>query len=340
MTDVPPGADAPPSPVTFADVQAAAVRIRGIANRTPTVTSRTLDARTGACVFCKCESLQRVGAFKFRGAYNALSQLSDEQKRCGVLTFSSGNHAQAMALAGRLLGVPTTIIMPGDAPRVKLEATRGYLGAGSEVILYERAEETREALGARIAHDRGLQVIPPYDHPHVIAGQGTAALELFEDAGPLDMLFVCVGGGGLLSGCAIAARGACPACKVIGVEPANADDAARSFRTRSLQSVHNPETIADGARTPSLGRWTFPIVLANVDDIITVSEDEIVRAMQFAWERLRLVVEPTGALALAGLLQIAARTPDLVHGKRVGVIVSGGNADIQLCARLIAQVAS
>ncbi|MCA9293950.1 MAG: threo-3-hydroxy-L-aspartate ammonia-lyase [Phycisphaerales bacterium] len=330
--------DAPPSPVALADVQAAAERINGVANHTPTLTSRTVDDMTGARVCFKCENLQRVGAFKFRGAYNALAQLSDEQKRAGVLTYSSGNHAQAIALAGRLLHVPTTIIMPRDAPRVKLEATNGYLGPASEVILYDRTEETREALGARIAHERGLTIVPPYDHPHIIAGQGTVALELFEDVGHLDRLFVCVGGGGLLSGCAIAARGVCQPCKVIGVEPANADDAARSFRTRTLHTVHNPDTIADGARTPSLGRWTFPLVLANVDDVMTVTEDEIVRAMRLIWERLRLVVEPTGALALAGLLQVAKCAQDTVKAQHIGVIISGGNADIQRCVQRMCEM--
>ncbi len=332
-----PDPNVPPSPVTIADVQAAAIGLQGIANRPPVMTSRTLDATTDAAVFCKCENFQRAGAFKFRGAYNAISQLTDAHRERGVLAYSSGNHAQAVALAGRLLGVSTTTIMPSDAPRMKLKATRNYLGPSSEVIVYERDEQTREALGAQIAQERSLTIIPPYDHPHVIAGQGTTALELFEEVGELDALFVCVGGGGLLSGCAIAARGVCPACRVIGVEPANADDAARSFHAKTLHTVHNPDTIADGARTPSLGRWTFPLVLANVDDIITVSETEIVLALKFVWERMRLVIEPTGVLALAGLLQIAQSTPSMVAGKRIGVIFSGGNADIQMVAKLIAK---
>jgi threonine dehydratase len=240
-------------PVSYADVEAAAARIAGHAHRTPVLTSRTVNARTGAEVFFKCENLQRMGAFKFRGAYNALVQLSEEQKRRGVLAYSSGNHAQAIALAGQLLGIETTIVMPRDAPSVKLAATRGY-GAG--VITYDKQATTREALGGSIAAERGLAVIPPYDHPHVVAGQGTTAKELIEEVGRLDYLFVPCGGAGLLSGCSIAATHLSPGCKMIGVEPAAGDDATRSFRTKTLQTVDNPDTIADGARTPSLGKTT------------------------------------------------------------------------------------
>jgi threo-3-hydroxy-L-aspartate ammonia-lyase len=288
-----------------------------------------VDERTGASVFFKCESFQRAGAFKFRGAYNALSQLTPEERARGVLTFSSGNHAQAIALAGRLLGVPTSIVMPADAPAVKLTATRGY---GGEVITYDRARESREELGRRLAAERGLVVIPPYDHAHVIAGQGTAARELLEDVGPLDLLLAPCGGGGLLSGSALSARALSPGCRVIGVEPERADDATRSFRTRTLHTVTNPDTIADGARTPSLGSLTFPLVLQHVDDMITVSDEAIVRAMRVLWERMKLVVEPTGALAAAALLEGAVAA----NGRRVGVILSGGNVDLAAVGALFA----
>jgi len=317
-----------PLPVSYADVAAAAARIAGHAHRTPVLTSRTVNARTGAEVFFKCENFQRMGAFKFRGAYNALAQLSDEQKRRGVLAFSSGNHAQAIALAGRLLGIRTTIVMPDDAPPVKLAATRGY---GAEVITYDKNVTTREALGASIAAERGLAVIPPYDHPHVVAGQGTAAKELIEEVGKLDSLYVPCGGAGLLSGCAIAAAHLSPGCKVVGVEPAAGDDATRSFRTKTLQTVHNPDTIADGARTPSLGKITFPLVLAHVHDMMTVDDRELLDAMLYLWERMKIVVEPTGALGAAGLFKGGHDAA----GKRVGVLISGGNVDLQAVCRLI-----
>jgi threonine dehydratase len=315
-------------PVKYADIEAAAARLAGHAHRTPVLTSRTVDARLGAEVFFKCENFQCIGAFKFRGAYNALSQLSDAERRRGVLTFSSGNHAQAVALAGRLLGIRTVIVMPEDAPPVKLAATRGY---GAEVVTYDTRQTTRDALGAQIAAERGLAVVPPYDHAHVVAGQGTAAKELIEDRGPLDWLFVPCGGGGLLSGCAIAAAQLAPGCQVVGVEPEAGDDATRSFRTKTLQTVHNPETIADGARTPSLGKITFPLVLAYVHDMMTVSDRELLDAMLYLWERMKIVVEPTGALAAAGLFK---RTDD-VRGKRIGVIVSGGNVDLKAVCRMI-----
>ncbi|MBW4697677.1 MAG: threo-3-hydroxy-L-aspartate ammonia-lyase [Aphanocapsa lilacina HA4352-LM1] len=314
--------------VNFDDVQAAADRLRGVAHRTPVLTSRTVNGLTGAEVFFKCENFQRMGAFKFRGAYNALSQLDAAQRRRGVLAYSSGNHAQAIALAGRILNIPTTIVMPSDAPAVKRRATEGY---GGEVILYERAETTREALAARLAHERGLAVIPPFDHPQVVAGQGTAGLELFEQVGPLDMLLVCCGGGGLLSGCAIAAAAMSPGCRVVGVEPEQADDATRSFYSGALHTVHNPATIADGARTPSLGTVTFPLVRHCVHQMVTVEEEAIGRAMLFLWERLKIVVEPTGALGAAALFEGRVEAA----GKRVGVIVSGGNVDLQAICQLI-----
>ncbi|HEX4943122.1 MAG TPA: threo-3-hydroxy-L-aspartate ammonia-lyase [Usitatibacteraceae bacterium] len=316
--------------VTWADVESAAQRLEGVAHRTPVMTSRTFDTQTGTRAFFKCENFQRMGAFKFRGAYNALSRLSPEERKRGVVAFSSGNHAQAVALAGRILGIPATIVMPADAPAVKVAATKGY---GAEVVLYDRAAgQDREQFAARISAERGSTVIPPFDHAHVIAGQGTAAKELLEQTGPLDWLFVCCGGGGLLSGCAVAARHLSPGVKVVGVEPAAGDDAARSFRTKSLQRVDDPQTIADGARTQSLGRLTFPLVLANVHDFLTVTDGELVEAMRFLWERMKLVVEPTGALATAGVLSGRLDT----RGARVGIILSGGNVDLRSAAKLFA----
>ena len=316
--------------VTWADIDSAARSLAGVAHRTPVMTSRTFDARTGTKAFFKCENFQRMGAFKFRGAYNALSRLTPDERRKGVVAFSSGNHAQAVALAGQLLGIPAAIVMPADAPEVKVAATKGY---GAEVILYDRAAgQDREAFAAGIAAERGATLIPPFDHAHVIAGQGTAAKELLEETGPLDWLFVCCGGAGLLSGCAVAARPLSPGIKVVGVEPAGGDDATRSFRTKTLQRVENPQTIADGARTQSLGRLTFPLVLANVHDFLTVTDEELVEAMRFLWERMKLVVEPTGALATAGVLSGKLDT----RGARVGVILSGGNVDLRMAAKLFA----
>jgi threonine dehydratase len=306
---------------TYDDVESAAKQIAGVAHRTLVVTSRTINTRTGAQLFFKCENLQRAGAFKFRGAYNALSRLSADERRRGVVTFSSGNHAQAIALAGQVLDIPRVIVMPSDAPAVKRIATEGY---GGEVVLYDRDREDREAIGQRLAHERGLTLIPPYDHPHIIAGQGTAALELIEEVGALDYLFVPCGGGGLLSGSAIAAKALAPACKVIGVEPAAGDDATRSFRTKTLQKVDNPKTVADGARTPSLGALTFPLVLAHVSDMATVDDPTLLKTMFYLWERLKLVVEPTGALGAAAAMEGA--TP--IRGARVGVVLSGGNVDL------------
>jgi len=306
---------------TYADVDSAARQIAGVAHRTPVATSRLVDDRAGAHVFFKCENLQRAGAFKFRGAYNALSRLSPDEAKRGVVTFSSGNHAQAIALAGQVLDIPRVIVMPSDAPAVKRTATEGY---GGEVVLYDRDREDREEIGRRLARDRGLTLVPPYDHPHIIAGQGTAARELFEDVGPLDFLFVPCGGGGLLSGSAIAARTLSADCKTIGVEPAAGDDANRSFRTKTLQTVHNPKTVADGARTPSLGTLTFPLVLEYVGDMAAVDDPTLLRTMFYLWERLKLVVEPTGALGAAAALE--GTFP--IRGKRVGVILSGGNVDL------------
>lgn len=312
--------------VSYDDVAAAAERVSGRARRTPVMTSRHVDQRTGAQVFFKCENLQRAGAFKFRGAFNALSQLDQDARRRGVLAYSSGNHAQAVALSGQLLGIPTLIVMPQDAPQVKVEATRGY---GAQIVLYDKHVTVREELSAQLARERGLTVIPPYDHPHIVAGQGTSAKELIEEVGSLDYLFVCVGGGGLISGCAIAAAALSPGCKVIGVEPEAGDDATRSFKTGTLQTCRNPDTIADGARTPYLGKVTFPLVLRYVHDMVTVSDADLVSAMLLLWERMKIVVEPTGVLGAAGLLENKAEVPP---GARVGVILSGGNVDVRdLC---------
>ena len=320
-------------PICFDDIAAAARRLAPVAHRTPTLRSRTADARTGASVFFKCENLQRIGAFKFRGAYNALSQFSEAQRRAGAVAFSSGNHAQAVALSARLLGMPATIVMPKDAPAIKIEATRGY---GAEVVLYDRRHEDREAIGARLAKDRGMTLIPPYDHAHVMAGQGTAALELIEDVaamgeGPLDALLVCVGGGGLISGCAVAARHLAPACKVIGVEPQAGNDVQQSLALGRIVHIALPETIADGAQTLHAGELTFAVMRECVDEVITVTDAQLIATMKFFAERMKLVVEPTGCLAAAALLQGVRR----LEGQRVGVIVSGGNVDLARYAALL-----
>ncbi|HET6228456.1 MAG TPA: threo-3-hydroxy-L-aspartate ammonia-lyase [Longimicrobiaceae bacterium] len=312
-----------------ADVRAAAARLHGHAHRTPVLTSRTLDERVGASVFVKCEAFQRGGAFKFRGAFNALSKLSADERRRGVVTFSSGNHAQAVALSGRILGIPTVVVMPEDAPVAKVEGTRGY---GAEVVLYDRQRVSREELAAGLQRDRGMTLVPPYDHADVIAGQGTAAMELFEDAGPMDALFVPCGGGGLLSGSAIAAAEWSPGCRVVGVEPDTADDATRSFRTGELHAVHNPPTVADGLRTPSLGRLTFPLVRALVHEMRTVTDAQIVEAMRFVWARMKVVIEPSGAVPVAALLAGGA----VPEGSRVGVVISGGNVDLAAACALLA----
>jgi threonine dehydratase len=316
--------------VTFDDVARAHERIKGAVHRTPVLSSVTMDTLTGARVLFKPENLQRMGAFKIRGAYNALSQLSADERKRGVVAFSSGNHAQAVALAGKLLGVPRIIVMPADAPKVKLEATRGY---GAEVVTYQKGE-SRDEIAVKLSKEKGLALIPPYDHPHIVAGQGTAAKELIEDAGPLDLLLVPCGGGGLLSGCAIAAKQLSPQCRVIGVEPAAGDDATRSFKTKTLQTVKDPDTIADGARTPSLGKVTYPLVMRYVDDMLTVTDAEILKWMFFLWERMKIVVEPTGMLAATALLEGKIDAA----GRRVGVVLSGGNVDLAWAAERLLRI--
>jgi len=310
------------------DVEAAARRLAGIAHRTPVMTSRTANELTGARLFFKCENLQRMGAFKFRGAYNALAQFDAEQRRGGVVAFSSGNHAQAIALAARLLGMPATIVMPQDAPTIKIEATRGY---GADVLLYDRYTEDREAIGQRLARERGMTLIPPYDHPHVMAGQGTAALELMQEAGRLDLLLVCVGGGGLISGCAVAARHLQPDCRVVGVEPEAGNDVQQSLRRGEIVHIEVPRTLADGAQTQHPGRYTFPVIQALVADVVTVSDAALKRAMRFFAGRMKLVVEPTGCLGAAAAFEGAVE----VRGRRVGVILSGGNVDLARYAALL-----
>lgn len=305
----------------FTKIKEASARLRRQANVTPVHTSRTFNEIVGAEVYLKCENFQRVGAFKFRGAFNAISQLSDEQKARGVLTYSSGNHAQAIALAGRLLEVKSTIIMPKNAPAIKRAATENY---GAAVIDYDPQETTRETLAQALLQENAMTLIPPYDHEDVVAGQGTAALEFHEQVPGLGLLLAPCGGGGLLSGTAVATKNVAPQCKVVGIEPELADDATKSFRTKTLHTVHNPPTIADGTRTPSLGKITFPLVLEYVDDMQTVSEAAIIEAVQFLFYRMKLVVEPSGALGIAALLSQAVRP-----GKRVGVIISGGNIDSQ-----------
>lgn len=313
---------------TFADVRSAAERLRGVAHRTPVVTSRTLDVRTGSTAFLKCENLQRMGAFKFRGAYNRIVQLDAAERRGGVVAFSSGNHAQGVALSARLLGIPATIVMPSDAPAAKIAATRGY---GAEIVTYERATMNRAEIAQSIARERGATIVPPYDDPRIIAGGGTTALELLEDCGSLDVLLVCLGGGGLLAGCALAATARAPRIAVYGVEPAAGDDWVQSWDRGEIVSIPLPRTIADGQQTQAPGALTWPIVRALCAGVVTVTDDEIRAAMKFAFERLKLVVEPSGASALAALL---TGKVDL-RGKRVGVTISGGNVDPQIFAEAI-----
>ena len=318
-----------PDAPTYDDVIAAARRLDGHALRTPVLTSRTANAALGAELFFKCENLQRMGAFKFRGAFNALAQFDPAQRRAGVVAFSSGNHAQAIALAARLLGIPATIVMPHDAPAAKVAATRGY---GGKIVGYDRYTEDREAIGRRLAADEGLTLIPPYDHPHVIAGQGTAAKELFEEVGELDALFVCLGGGGLLGGSALATRALSPRCRLYGVEPEAGNDGQQSLRSGTIVRIDVPQTIADGAQTQSLGRYTFDIIRRHVDDILTVSDAQLVECMRFFAERMKLVVEPTGCLGYAAAREMKAQ----LAGQRVGIILSGGNVDLARFAALIA----
>lgn len=314
----------------YSDVVAAAQRLEGFAHQTPVFTSRTLDAETGAQVFIKCENLQRTGSFKFRGAFNALSQFDAQQRKAGVVAFSSGNHAQGIALAAQLLGMPATIVMPADAPAAKVAATREY---GASVVLYDRFNEDREQIGRTLAVEHGMTLIPPYDHPHILAGQGTAAKELLEFTGPLDALFVGLGGGGMLSGTALSTRALAPDCQLFGVEPHAGNDGQRSFQTGSIVHIDTPATIADGAQTQHLGNHTFPIIRDKVTDILTVSDAQLVAAMKFFMQRMKMVVEPTGCLGLAALRQLGER----FKGRRVGIIVTGGNVDIARYAALLSE---
>ena len=317
------------TPLQYGDVEQAAARIEGAAHRTPVLTSRTADAKAGATLFFKCENFQRMGAFKFRGAYNAIARFTEEQRRAGVLTYSSGNHAQAIALSARLAGICAAIIMPNDAPALKVAATKEY---GGEVIFYDRYTENREEIGRRLAQERGMTLIPPYDHPDVIAGQGTAAKELFDDVGELDVLLVPLGGGGLLAGSALSASALSPNCKVIGVEPEAGNDGQQSLRTGQIVDIGVPQTIADGAQTSHLGQHNFEVIRRLVDDIVTVSDDQLVETMKFFAERMKMVVEPTGCLAAAAALQGVYP----VAGKKVGILISGGNVDLARFAKLVA----
>ncbi|MPV68435.1 threo-3-hydroxy-L-aspartate ammonia-lyase [Burkholderia sp. BE17] len=315
-----------PTLPTYDDVAAAAARLEGHAHRTPVMTSRTVDEALGAQVFFKCENLQRMGAFKFRGAFNALSRFDAEQRRNGVVAFSSGNHAQAIALSARILGIPATIVMPQDAPAAKMAATRGY---GGNVVTYDRYTEDREQIGRELAEKHGLTLIPPYDHPDVIAGQGTAAKELFDEVGPLDAVFAPLGGGGLLSGTALATRALSPRAALYGVEPEAGNDGQQSFRSGAIVHIDTPRTIADGAQTQHLGNLTFPIIRRDVDDILTATDAELVDCMRFFATRMKIVVEPTGCLSFAAV----RRMKDQLQGKRVGVVISGGNVDLEnFCA--------
>jgi threonine dehydratase len=317
-----------PAP-TFADVEAAAHRLAGIAHRTPVITSRTVNERSGAQLFFKCENFQRAGAFKFRGAYNAISALSPAERSRGVVTYSSGNHAQAIALAGQLLEAPRTIVMPQDAPALKVEATRGY---GGDILFYDRYTENREEIGARISAERGMTLIPPYDHPMVIAGQGTATKELLEKVGELDLLFVPLGGGGLLAGALLSARALSPRCRVIGVEPAAAADGKLSLEAGHVVRIPAPKSLADGAIVTHLGDYNFAIIKDLVDDLVTVTDDALVETMRLFAERMKIIVEPTGCLGVAAALSRDFHQP----GQRIGVLLSGGNVDLPRYAELIA----
>ncbi|WP_428000535.1 threo-3-hydroxy-L-aspartate ammonia-lyase [Acidovorax sp.] len=317
------------APPTYADVVSAAQRLAGVAHRTHVLRSNMADALLGTQVFFKCENQQRTGSFKFRGAYNTLSQFSDEQRKRGVLAFSAGNHAQAIALSARLLDMPALIVMPEDAPTTKMAATREY---GAQVVTYDRYTEDREAISQRLAQERGMTLVPPFDHPHVIAGEGTAAKEFLEEIPDLDYLFVCVGGGGLLAGSLLASEALAPRCRVVGVEPEAGNDGQQSLRSGQLVQIPTPHTIADGAQARSLGQIPFPIIQRLAEDIVTATDEQLVEAMRFFAERMKLVVEPTGALAFAG-----ARHGSVdVHGAKVGILISGGNVDMARYARFLA----
>ncbi len=315
--------------INFDDVLQAALRLDGVAHRTPVLTSHTANEIAGAQLFFKCENFQRMGAFKFRGAYNALAQFSPEQKKRGVCAFSSGNHAQGIALSAQLLDMPAAIVMPLDSPAVKIAATRSY---GAEVITYDRYKEDREAIGRKLAAERGMTLIPPFDHAHVMAGQGTAALELLQDVDQLDTLIVCLGGGGLISGSAVATKHLNPKIRVIGVEPEAGNDAQQSKAADKIIKIDTPKTIADGAQTQAVGHLTFPVIQALVDEIVTVSDAQLIEAMRFAASRMKMVIEPTGGLAMAAAMQGVVD----IKGHRVGIIISGGNVDIAQFATLIA----
>jgi threo-3-hydroxy-L-aspartate ammonia-lyase len=313
----------------FADVADAARRLAGVAHRTPVLTSRSADRNSGGRLFFKCENFQRIGAFKFRGAYNAITRFDPNQRAAGVLAYSSGNHAQAIALSAQLLGIKATIIMPLDAPATKLEATKGY---GAEVITYNRFTQSREAIGEAVASERGMTLIPPYDHPDVIAGQGTVVKEFIEEVGELDLLLVPLGGGGLLGGSAISATTLSPKCRIIGVEPEAGNDGQQSLQKGEIVKIAVPKTIADGAQTTYLGNHNFPIINLYVDEIITVSDAQLVETMRFFAERMKMIVEPTGCLAAAAALQHVLPIQD----KKVGIIISGGNVDLNQFAELVA----
>lgn len=317
-----------PLVISYDDIIQAHQRIAGFALKTPVLTSSTANEQTGAQLFFKCENFQHMGAFKFRGAYNALVKLSPEQQAKGVIAFSSGNHAQAIALSARKLGIRAVIVMPKDAPAAKIAATRGY---GGEVVLYDRYLEDREAISRKLAQEQGLSLIPPYDHPDVMAGQGTAAKELFEEVGELDVLLVPLGGGGLLSGCATVAKALYPNCQVFGVEPAAGNDGQQSFRSGKIVKIDTPVTIADGAQTQALGHYTFPVIQERVDNILTASDDQLISTMKFFASRMKIVVEPTGCLGAA----VAFGDELDLRGKRVGVIISGGNVDLARLAHFI-----
>ncbi|MGA1734844.1 MAG: threo-3-hydroxy-L-aspartate ammonia-lyase [Burkholderiaceae bacterium] len=320
----------PFSPPDFFSVKAAANRLDSVAHRTPVLTSSNLNKKYGAEFFFKCENFQRMGAFKFRGGYNALSCIPEAERAAGVVAYSSGNHAQAIALSAQMLNMPAVIVMPDDAPALKLAATRGY---GAEVVLYNRYTQDRSEISAGIAKERGSRLIPPYDHPDVIAGQGTASLELFEQVKDLDMLFICLGGGGLLAGGLLAAQALNPKCAVYGVEPEAGNDGQQSFRKGEIVSIPTPKTIADGAQTQFLGELTFPIIKSYARDILSVSDDDLIQSMRFFFERMKMVVEPTGCLSLAGALSLGKN----LLGKRVGVLISGGNVDSETFCNLLAR---